>query len=113
MINNKNENFDEISKKDNGYDNKIINNKNNNFDEVEQKDNKDLKKIKEEKQKKVKRNSSNNSIGNINNSNYSTYIPLKGELSIKPLSLPGLYKTHYILNEKKNKIIKERKSLFN
>ena len=73
------------------------------------KDNKDLKKIKEEKQKKVKRNSSNNSIGNINNSNYSTYIPLKGELSIKPLSLPGLYKTHYILNEKKNKIIKERK----
>ena len=73
------------------------------------KSNKDPKKIKEEKQKKEKRKSSNSSIGIINNSNYSTYIPLKGELSTKPLSLPGLYKTHYILNEKKNKIIKERK----
>ena len=41
--------------------------------------------------------------------NNSTYIPLKGELNIKPLSLPGLYKTHYILNEKKNKKVKERK----
>ena len=73
------------------------------------KSNKDQKKIKEEKQKKEKRKSSNSSIGIINNSNYSTYIPLKGELSTKPLSLPGLYKTHYILNEKKNKKIKERK----
>ena len=73
------------------------------------KSNKDHKKIKEEKQKKEKRKSSNSSIGIINNSNYSTYIPLKGELSTKPLSLPGLYKTHYILNEKKNKKIKERK----
>ena len=73
------------------------------------KSNKDPKKIKEEKQKKEKRKSSNSSIGIINNSNYSTYIPLKGELSTKPLSLPGLYKTHYILNEKKNKKIKERK----
>ena len=57
----------------------------------------------------IKRESSNNSLGIFSNSNYSTYIPLKGELNIRPLSLPGLYKTHYILNEKKNKKIKERK----
>ena len=57
----------------------------------------------------IKRESSNNSLGIFTNSNYSTYIPLKGELNIRPLSLPGLYKTHYILNEKKNKKIKERK----
>ena len=56
-----------------------------------------------------KRKSSNSSLGLLNNIEYSTYIPLKGEFNIKPLSLPGLYKTHYILNEKKNKIIKERK----
>ena len=41
--------------------------------------------------------------------NYSTYIPLKGEFNIKPSSLPGLYKTCYILNEKKNKKVTERK----
>ena len=57
----------------------------------------------------IKRKSSNSSLGLLNNIEYSTYIPLKGEFNIKPLSLPGLYKTHYILNEKKNKIIKERK----
>ena len=69
-----------------------------------------LKKAKEEnKQKDLKRNISNNSIGFLNNANYSTYKPLKGELSSKPLALPGLYKTHYILNEKKNKKIEERK----
>ena len=61
------------------------------------------------KNNNIKRNSSNNSLGLLNNVEYSTYIPLKGEFNIKPLSLPGLYKTHYILNEKKNKIIKERK----
>ena len=73
--------------------------------------------IKEENLKKknkkdninIKRKSSNSSLGLLNNIEYSTYIPLKGEFNIKPLSLPGLYKTHYILNEKKNKIIKERK----
>lgn len=65
--------------------------------------------IKIEEKKELKRNSSINSIGLLNNSNYATYIPLKGELSSKPLALPGLYKTHYILNEKKNKKIKERK----
>ena len=57
----------------------------------------------------IKRKSSNSSLGLLNNIEYSTYIPLKGEFNIKPLSLPGLYKTHYILNEKKNKVIKERK----
>ena len=53
----------------------------------------------EDKSKELKRNSSTNSI-NLN-MNYSTYIPLKGEFNLKPSSLPGLYKTCYILNEKK------------
>ena len=66
-------------------------------------------KEKENKTKNIKRNQSTNSIGVFTNSNYSTYIPLKGELSIKPSALPGLYKTHYILTEKKNKKILERK----
>ena len=61
----------------------------------------------EDKSKELKRNSSTNSI-NLN-MNYSTYIPLKGEFNIKPSSLPGLYKTCYILNEKKNKKVTERK----
>ena len=84
-----------------------INNKNKNEveEEIKEKNSKD----KNNKNNNIKRNSSNNSLGLLNNVEYSTYIPLKGEFNIKPLSLPGLYKTHYILNEKKNKIIKERK----
>ena len=66
-------------------------------------------KEKENRIKDIKRNQSTNSIGLFTNSNYSTYIPLKGELSIKPSALPGLYKTHYILTEKKSNKIKERK----
>ena len=61
----------------------------------------------EDKLKEMKRNSSITSI-NLN-TNYSTYIPLKGEFNLKPSAIPGLYKTHYILNEKKNKKIIERK----
>ena len=61
----------------------------------------------EDKLKGMNRNSSINSI-NLN-TNYSTYIPLKGEFNVKPLALPGLYKTLYILNEKKNKVTTERK----
>ena len=77
---------------------------------------KKVKKIKSEKDEKEKeiqkdfnRNKSTNSIGILNNSSYSTYIPLKNELRLKPLAIPGLFKTHYILNEKKNKNIKVRK----
>ena len=84
-----------------------INNKNKN--EVEEEIKEKKSKDKNNKNNNIKRNSSNNSLGLLNNVEYSTYIPLKGEFNIKPLSLPGLYKTHYILNEKKNKIIKERK----
>ena len=58
----------------------------------------------------IKRNPSTKSTNSIGiYSDYSTYIPLKTELSIKPSALPGLYKTHYNLNEKKNKIIYEKK----
>ena len=58
----------------------------------------------------IKRNPSTKSTNSIGiYSDYSTYIPLKNELSIKPSALPGLYKTHYNLNEKKNKIIYEKK----
>ena len=74
------------------------------------------KKVKSEKDEKEKeaekdfnRNKSTNSIGILNNSSYSTYIPLKNQLRLKPLAIPGLFKTHYILNEKKNKNIKVRK----
>ena len=84
-----------------------INNKNKN--EVEEEIKEKKSKDKNNKNNNIKRNSSNNSLGLLNNVEYSTYIPLKGEFNIKPLSLPGLYKTHYILNEKKNKVIKERK----
>ena len=62
-----------------------------------------------EEEKDFNRNKSTNSIGILNNSNYSTYIPLKAQLRIKPLAIPALFKTHYILNEKKNKNIKVRK----
>ena len=62
-----------------------------------------------EDEKDFNRNKSTNSIGILNNSNYSTNIPLKAQLKIKPLTIPGLFKTHYILNEKKNKNIIERK----
>ena len=68
--------------------------------------------IKEPKYKinNIKRNPSTKSTNSIGiYSDYSTYIPLKTELSIKPSALPGLYKTHYNLNEKKNKIIYEKK----
>jgi len=91
----------------NYFENKILNKKEEKSSKKN--NNKEIIKTKEEKQKQIKRESSNNSLGIFNNSNYSTYIPLKGELNIKPLSLPGLYKTHYILNEKKNKKVKERK----
>ena len=58
---------------------------------------------------KKKRNSSNHNIHFLNDQkNYSIYYPLRAEFSKKPLALPGLYKTYYILIEKKNKKIKER-----
>lgn len=79
------------------------NNKNN----VKFKEGKEKEKEGEDKPKEIKRNTSITSI-NLNTT-YSTYIPLKGEFNIKPSSVPGLYKTHYILNEKKNKKLSERK----
>ena len=48
-----------------------------------------------EDEKDFNRNKSTNSIGILNNSNYSTNIPLKAQLKIKPLTIPGLFKTHY------------------
>ena len=86
----------------------IILEKNKNEVEVEIKET-TLKEKNKKDNINIKRKSSNSSLGLLNNIEYSTYIPLKGEFNIKPLSLPGLYKTHYILNEKKNKVIKERK----
>ena len=65
------------------------------------------KKEKKEKNKKEekpiiekKRNSSILSVNFLNSLNYYTiYYPLKSEFNEKPLSLPGLYKTCFILNE--------------
>ena len=92
-------NYENKNKKEEKKEKQIINNNTNKINEIKEENN----------LKKIRRNPSINSIGILNNSNYSTYIPLKRELNIKPLSLPGLYKTHYILNEKKNKTIIERK----
>ena len=68
-------------------------------------------KLDEEEKKAVhKRNSSIQNIHFLNNQNiYSTYYPLRAEFNKRPLALPGLYKTYYILDEKKNKKIKDRK----
>ena len=58
----------------------------------------------ENKRSKIKRNSSSHNIHFLNNQNdYAIYYPLRAEFSKKPSALPGLYKTYYILNEKKNK----------
>jgi hypothetical protein len=72
---------------------------------------KKVKMVKSQNEEKedLNRNKSTNSIGILNNSIYSTYIPLKNQLRLKPLAIPGLFKTHYILNETKNKNIKVRK----
>ena len=57
-----------------------------------------------------RKNSSSHNIHFINNHNkYSVYYPLRTEFSKKPSALPGLYKTYYILNEKKNNNLKIRK----
>ena len=59
------------------------------------------KKSEEKKVKKIKkRNSSILSVNFLNSQNYFTiYYPLRSEFNKKPLSLPGLYKTCFILNE--------------
>jgi hypothetical protein len=55
---------------------------------------------KKKKKKTKKRYSSIHTVNFLNSQvNYTTYFPLKSELNIKPSSLPGLYKTHFILNE--------------
>ena len=52
------------------------------------------------KKKNKKRFSVIQTINFLNSqNNYTTYYPLKSELNKKPLSLPGLYKTLFILNE--------------
>ena len=57
-------------------------------------------KEKPKKEKKKKRLSITHSINFLNSqNNYTSYYPLKSELNKKPLSLPGLYKTLFILNE--------------
>ena len=57
-----------------------------------------------------KRNSTINNVHFLNSQNqYSIYYPLRAEFSKRPSALPGLFKTYYILNEKKNKKIQERK----
>ena len=75
-------------------------------------------KVKEKKKKKnienkiseIKRNSSSHNVHFLNNQNdYAIYYPLRAEFNKKPSALPGLYKTYYILNEKKNKKQVERK----
>ena len=74
----------------------------------EKKDKSNLKVTEEEV--KVKRNSCKHDIHFLRaESHYTIYYPLRAELNEKPSSLPGLYKTYYILNEEENKNKKERK----
>jgi hypothetical protein len=57
-----------------------------------------------------KKNSSTQNMHILNSQNqYSIYYPIRAEFSKKPSALPGLFKTYYILNEKKNKKMRERK----
>ena len=79
----------------------------NNEKEKEKEKVKHKKKEKKEKNKREekpniakKRNSSILSVNFLNSLNYYTiYYPLKSEFNENPLSLPGLYKTCFILNE--------------
>ena len=72
---------------------------------------KNKEKINDNKISIQKRNSSTHNIHFLNSiqNDYSIYYPLRAEFSKKPLALPGLYKTYYILDEKKSKKLKERK----
>ena len=80
--------------------------------------NSEVKKGEEEEVKKEnniisnldKKNSSTHNLPFLNSKNqYSIYYPTRAEFSKKPSALPGLFKTYYILNEKKNKKVIERK----
>ena len=59
--------------------------------------------------KKDKRNSSSHDTHFLNQNQYSIYYPLRAEFSKRPSALPGLFKTYYILNEKKNQKKSQRK----
>ncbi len=89
--------------------------KEKNEEESKEKNKKKKKKIILEKNNisELKRNSSTHFLNSLHN--YSIYYPLRSEFSKKPLALPGLYKTYYILNEKKNKMqtVKMNSSLIN
>ena len=66
----------------------------------EKKEKKEKNKKEEKPIEEKKRNSSILSVNFLNSLNYYTiYYPLKSEFNEKPLSLPGLYKTCFILNE--------------
>ena len=70
--------------------------------EKEKDKHKKKEKIKKEEKSIIekKRNSSILSVNFLNSQNYYTiYYPLKSEFNENPLSLPGLYKTCFILNE--------------
>ena len=119
-FNESNNNEEEISQKERSKE-KIIEKKKEKSKNKEKEKNQDKKiknksHIKENKTNnnnkitKQKRNSSTHNIHFLNEQNkYSIYYPLRTEFSKKPLALPGLYKTYYILSDKKNKKIKERK----
>ena len=57
-----------------------------------------------------KKNSSTHNMLLLNSQNqYTIYYPLRSEFSKRPSALPGLFKTYYILNEKKNKKVQDKK----
>ena len=69
-------------------------------DKHKKKEKKEKNKREEKPNVEKKRNSSILSVNFLNSLNYYTiYYPLKSEFNEKPLSLPGLYKTCFILNE--------------
>ena len=114
-LNNTNTNEQEQQKKENDERNEEIKKKGKEQIKLEEKkkeDSKEQKKkkivLEENKMPIIKRNSSTD-IHFLAKNSYSIYYPLRSEFSEKPSALPGLYKTYYILNEKKNKKQVERK----
>ena len=87
----------------------IKNNKKEKNKDKEKSNKSNIKVKKDEGKKKNKRNSSTHDSHFLNQNQYSIYYPLRAEFNQKPSALPGLYKTYYILNEKKNKKKNQRK----
>ena len=97
-VNEANENED--IKKDKGKEKEKDKDKHKKKEKKDKKEKKEKNKKEESPNVEKKRNSTILSVNFLNSLNYYTiYYPLKSEFNEKSLSLPGLYKTCFILNE--------------